>query len=144
MDQHLETLSALLDGDAVDIAALDAALADAEARRGLVEFVRLRQSARDESAVPARDFAARVGRSLERRRALARLRVPLPLAAAAVLLALLGGSLIDVKWPTFERPQQAQREGVQLPQPSRVLEFDAPPPDLRIEGPAAAEGAGRK
>jgi negative regulator of sigma E activity len=133
MDEHLETLSALIDGDVVDIDALQAALADVDARRGLVEFVRLRQIARDES-VPAPGLAARVGRSLERRRALARLRVPLPLAAAAVLLALLGGSLIDVKWPTFKREQQAQREDVQPPQPSRVLQFDVPPPDVRIGG----------
>jgi len=128
MDQHLETLSAMLDGDVVNVEALQAALADAEARRGFVEFVRLRQVAREESAEPAPAFAARVGRSWERRRALARLRVPLPLAAAAVLLALLGGSLIDVKWPTFERAE------ARPPQPSRVLQFDVPPPDTRIGG----------
>ena len=130
MDQHLETLSAMLDGDVVDVEALEAALADADARRGLVEFVRLRQIARDAS-VPAPGFAARVGRSVERRRAFARLRVPLPLAAAAVVLALFGGSLIDVKWPAFKREQQAQREQVQPPQPSRVLQFDVPSPDVR-------------
>jgi len=134
MDQHLETLSAMLDGDVVDVEALEAALADVEARRGLVEFVRLRQVARDESAAPAPVFAARAGRSVERRRALARLRVPLPLAAAAVLLALLGGSLIDIKWLAFDR-DQASREQVQPPpQPSRVLQFDAPPPDSRTGG----------
>jgi len=127
MDQHLETLSAMLDGDVVNVEALEAALDDADARRGLVDFVRLRQIARQESALPASGFTTRVSRSLDRRRALARLRVPLPLAAAAVVLALIGGSLIDVKWPASGRVQ-APRDQVQPPPPSRVLRFDAPLP----------------
>ena len=121
MEEHLETLSALLDGEPVAIDALEAALADGEARRGLVEFVRLRQAARDETETPVPGFADGVRRSLQRQRRLARKRVPLPLAAAAVILALIGGSLIEVKWPA---PAQ---EEIRPPQPSRVLKFDTPP-----------------
>ena len=134
MEAHLETLSALLDGAPIEIEALEAALADADARRGLVDFVRLRQLARDDGDVPATDFAERGRRSLLRRRAFARLRVPLPLAAAAVVLALLGGSLIDVKslWPDRE---QIPREQVQPPPPARVLQFDATAPDARNGSP---------
>lgn len=126
MDAHLETLSALLDGAPIEIAALEAALADADARRGLVDFVQLRQLARKDAAMPTSDFAERVERAVGRRRALARLRVPLPLAAAAVVLALLGGSLIDMKSLISER-KQTQSEQVQPPPPSRVLQFDVPP-----------------
>jgi hypothetical protein len=134
MDAHLETMSALLDGAPIDITALEAALADADARRGLVDFVRLRQLARDDSEMPSMDFVERGRRSLLRSRAFARLRVPLPLAAAAVVLALLGGSLIDVKslWPERE---QTPREQVQPPAPSRVLQFDAAAPDARSAAP---------
>jgi hypothetical protein len=124
MEEHLETLSALLDGAPVAIDALEAALADGEARRGLVEFVRLRQAARDDGARPVSGFAEGVRRSLRRQRRLARMRVPLPLAAAAVVLALIGGSLIEVKWPA------PTPDDIRPPQPSRVLKFDAPPQTL--------------
>src|SRR5215470_4460836 len=134
MDTHLETLSALLDGAPVEIPALEAALADADARRGLVDFVRLRQLAREDAGVPTSYFAERVERAVARRRAFARVRVPLPLAAAAVVLALLGGSLIDVKSLLPQREQE-QTEQVQPPQPSRVLQFDVPPPDSRSGAP---------
>ena len=126
MDAHLETFSALLDGAPIEIAALEAALADADARRGLVDFVRLRQLAREDAAIPASQFAARVERAVGRRRTLVRLRVPLPLAAAAVVLALLGGSLIDVKSLLPQR-EQATPEQLQPPPPARVLQFDVPP-----------------
>ena len=130
MEEHLETLSALLDGEPVVIDALEAALDDSEARRGLVEFVRLRQAARDDAARPVPRFAEGVRRSLQRQRRLARIRVPLPLVAAAVVLALLGGSLIDMKSLLPER-EQAVREQTQPPPPSRVLQFDASPADVR-------------
>lgn len=126
MDAHLETLSALLDGAPVEIPALESALADADARRGLVDFVRLRQLAREDAGIPTSDFAERIERAVGRRRALARLRVPLPLAAAAVVLALLGGALIDVKSLLPQRERE-QTEQVQPPSPSRVLQFDVPP-----------------
>jgi hypothetical protein len=125
MDAHLETLSALLDGASIEIPALEAALADAAARRGLVDFVRLRQLAREDAAMPTSEFAERVERAVGRSRAFARLRVPLPLAAAAVVLALLGGALIDVKSLLPQRERE-QTEQVPPPQPSRVLQFDAP------------------
>jgi hypothetical protein len=148
MDAHLETLSALLDGAPIDITALEAALADADARRGLVDFVRLRQVARDDSEMPAMDFAERGRRSLLRHRAFARLRVPLPLAAAAVVLALLGGSLIDVKSllpPREQTPrEQVQSEQVPPPTPSRVLQFDAAAPDAHNGGAATQGRNGRQ
>src|SRR5262249_15228770 len=110
MDAHLETFSALLDGAPIEITALEAALADADARRGLVDFVRLRQLARDDGEMPRPDFAGKTERAIARRQRFARLRVPLPLAAAAVVLALLGGSLIDVKWLWPGREQTASEQ----------------------------------
>ena len=118
MDTHFETLSALLDGEPIEIDDLEAALEQPAARRALVDFVRLRQMARADAAMPRSDFSDRGRRSFAPHRRFARLRVPLPLAAAAVLLALLGGALLDLK-----RPAPA-REQVRPPEPSRVLTFD--------------------
>ena len=123
MDTHFETLSALLDGEPIEIDDLEAVLEQPAARRALVDFVRLRQVTRPDVATPRAGFDERVQRALSRRRRFTRLRVPLPLAAAAVLLALLGGSLLDVKWPAVNREQ------VRPPQPSRVLTFDRVPGD---------------
>lgn len=131
MDTHFETLSALLDGEPVKIAELEAALEDPEGQRALVDFVRLRQTARAEAAMPRGDFSDRVRRSFARRRRFSRLRVPLPLAAAAVVLALLGGALLDVKRPA---PAREQIAATRPPPPSRVLQFDPPPPDMNAGG----------
>lgn len=128
MDAHLETLSALLDGEPVEIGDLEAVLERPAGRRALVDFVRLRQATRPDVATPRAGFDEHVRRRLSLRQKIVRLRVPLPLAAAAVLLALLGGSLLDVKRLVPERAQ------VQPPQPSRVLEFDAPAQDARVGG----------
>ena len=124
MDTHFETLSALLDGEPIEIAELEAALEQPAARRALVDFVRLRQTARADAAMPRSDFSDGVRRSLAPHRRFARLRVPLPLAAAAVVLALLGGALLDLK-----RPAPAP-EHVRPPQPSRVLQFDRVPSEI--------------
>ena len=43
---HTETLSAFVDGETVDLDRLALALEDAEARRALVDFARLRDTAR--------------------------------------------------------------------------------------------------
>ena len=123
MDTHFETLSALLDGEPVEIGDLEAALEQPAARRTLVDFVRLRQTARHDAATPRKDFSDRVRHSFAPHRRLVGLRVPLPLAAAAVVLALLGGALLDVKRPAPARDQ------VRPPEPSRVLTFDRVPGD---------------
>ena len=128
MDAHFETLSALLDGEPVEIGELEAALEQPAGRRALVDFVRLRQATRPDGAMPRAGLDEHVQRALSRRQQVARLRVPLPFAAAAVLLALLGGSLLDVKRLVLEREQ------VRPPEPSRVLEFDAPAQDARVGG----------
>ena len=50
---HTEILSAFVDGESIDVAALAEALEDAGARAALVDFVRMREATRDVTALPA-------------------------------------------------------------------------------------------
>lgn len=94
-DTHLEVLSAFCDGEAVDPAALAHALDDPDGRTLLVDFVRLREAVRR----PGDPLPASLG-SLRRRAGwtagwFPSARVPLPVAAALVALALLA----SLAWP---------------------------------------------
>ena len=56
MSEDFEVLSAVMDGDVVDIGELEMALENPRGRRVSVDFVRLRQTAANDTAVPQREF----------------------------------------------------------------------------------------
>ena len=118
MREDFELLSAVLDGDVVNIAQLESALADAEGRRVFVDFVRLRQTAARDSAAPRREFYEGVVRDLTVYQPVKRRGLPFPLAAAAVLGAMVLGSMLDVN---FIRRDPGP---VVPPEPTRVLRFE--------------------
>lgn len=109
---HTETLSALVDGEAVDLEQLSAALDDADARRALVDFVRLREAARSDSPpLPASLDQLREAPSKGR-------LLRWSAAAAVLLLAFIVGLLTPTPW------DDRDSSGVQPPpQPVRVEKF---------------------
>jgi hypothetical protein len=116
MEHEFEVLSALLDGADVNDWEVAAALEDPKGRQALVEFVRLRQLARTDDVRPSADFLARANGALSPKRT-ARRGVPWPWAAAAVLIAALGGSLLQT--------DVLRRDGASSPpHASRVLRFE--------------------
>jgi negative regulator of sigma E activity len=117
MSEDFEVLSALLDGDAVDIRLLETALENPEGRRVFVDFVRLRQTAVSDDA-PPREFHDRVLGSLTPKRRTWARSVPFPLAAAAVLLAMLFGSILDLDFISQDLNPAAP------PEAARVLRFE--------------------
>lgn len=110
---HTETLSAFVDGEPVDPVQLSAALEDADARRALVDFVRLREAARaDDVPLPS---------SLERARRAPRSPHLLrwTAAAAVLLLVFIAGLLTPLP------AGNTGSNGVQPPpQPVRVEKFE--------------------
>lgn|SRR5688572_3042195 len=118
MREDFDVLSAVLDGDAVDIGQLENALDDPEGRRVFVDFVKLRQSAANDDITPRREFYEGVVRDLTRNQPVWRRGLPYPLAAAAVLLAMLFGSLLDQSFIRHDRAAAGP------PEPARVLRFE--------------------
>jgi hypothetical protein len=118
MPEDFEVLSGLLDRHPVDIARLETALEDAEGRRAFVDFVRLRQAAATDNATPRREFYERISEQLTLTRRTKARGLPLPLAAAAILVAVLLGSALDLN---FVRPDPAASAP---PEPARVLRFE--------------------
>ena len=118
MREDFEVLSAVLDGDAVDIAQLAMALDHPEGRRVFVDFVKVRQATAHDSATPRREFYEGVARDLTFNQPVRRRGLPYPLAAAAVLLAILVGSMLDVDFAGRDRTTAAP------PAPTRVLRFE--------------------
>lgn len=109
---HTETLSAFVDGEPVDLTHLEAALEDADARRALIDFARLREAARPEPA----PLPASLGR-LRQRGASPRL-LQWAAAAAVLLLVFMAGLMTPDPW------DHADSSGVQPPpQPVRVEKF---------------------
>jgi hypothetical protein len=112
MSLHIETMSALWDGEPVDPDALAAALGDPSARAALVDFARMRAAVRaDESQLPA---------SLETMRsshAITRVRLPLGAVAALLLIMLFTGWMLP-------RPWADSREEDLPPAPARTLTFE--------------------
>ena len=109
---HTETLSAFVDGEAVDLTQLAAALADADARRALVDFVRLREAARsDATRLPPSLGHLRQARAAGQFRRWAA-------AAAVLLLVFMAGLMTPAPW------DNADSNGVQPPpEPVRVEKF---------------------
>ena len=118
MREDFEVLSAVLDGAAVDIGQLATALEDPEGRQVFVDFVKLRQAAASDDMTPRREFYQRVVRDLTLDLPVRRRGLPYPLAAAAVVFAMLLGSLID---QNFIRQDPAEAAP---PEPTRVLRFE--------------------
>lgn len=111
-DQFSEAVSAFLDGEPVDPDALSAALDDAPTRQALVEFVRIREATRQvDGPLPASLAALRASRPWWRRPVL-----PLPAAAALVLVVLLAGLLMPRAWQAEGPPEP--------PTPTRTLTFE--------------------
>lgn len=117
MRDDFEVLSAVLDGDAVDIGQLETALADPEGRQVFVDFVSLRQAAATDHTKPLREFSERALEILTVSHRIKVRGLPFPVAAAAILVAMLLGSLLNFDSIRQERPAAP-------PEPARVLRFE--------------------
>jgi hypothetical protein len=117
MREDFEVLSAVLDGDAVNIGLLESALEDPEGRRTFVDFVNLRQTAATDTAAPPREFSERALKELKVSRRIRARALPFPVAAAAILVAMLLGSLMN-----FDSVRQERSAAP--PEPARVLRFE--------------------
>jgi len=112
-----EILSAFVDGEPVEPAALASALAVPGAREALIDFVRLRAAFADDRQ-PSDAFAQGMRGRLAGRRSPWNAR-PLRLAAAAALLALAGVGALDIG--RRFRPAPSPDEP---PSASRVLRYE--------------------
>lgn len=121
MADDFEVLSAVLDGEPVDIESLQRALDDPRGRRSFVNFVDLRQRSAGDETKPSSEFyrrAAATGLTTPVERGTR--RVPVPLAAAAVLLAMLLGSFFN----SNIRREENTTTTTPPPEPTRVLRFE--------------------
>jgi hypothetical protein len=119
MADDFEVLSAVLDGELVEIEPLERALNDPAGRRMFVNFVDLRQlSTGGDSSLSAAFYRRASATGLMKPPSRGARRIPLPLAAAAVLVAMLLGSLIN---STLVRQDSAT---LAPPEPTRVLRFE--------------------
>ena len=109
---YSETLSAFMDGEAVDPATLAAALEDGAAREALVDFARLRHAAQAASPALPSSLARRQGHAASRIAALRWFA-----AAALLVLAFLAGLLTPL-------PTRGSRSSDVPPQPSRTERFE--------------------
>lgn len=109
-ETHIEVISAFIDGEAVDPDALERAISDPDARRLLVDCVRLRDSLRrDDVALPA---------SLSTLRGAAA-----PLRSAAPFLRLAAALGLGIALGSYLLPQErAPVSGP--PEAARVLSFE--------------------
>jgi negative regulator of sigma E activity len=111
-EHHIETISALWDGEPVDPDALEAALADPGARAALVDFARLRAHVRsDPEPLPATLSTLRRDTSGWLTR-----RVPVGAVAALLLLMLVAGWLLP-RPPLVQSPAGP-------PRPTRTIAFE--------------------
>jgi hypothetical protein len=93
MSLHIETMSALWDGEPVDPDALAAALGDPAARAALVDFARMRAEVRtDASPLPPSLATMRRGHEITR------VRLPLGAVAALLLIVLFTGWMLPRPW----------------------------------------------
>ncbi len=109
-ETHLETLSALLDGERVSPHLVEEALDDREARAWLVDAISMRELLGDEEEDPALPGTPRVGRGRGRW-----------LIAASVAAGITFGALGS--WALF---QPEQRSESTLPVPDKIVYLDEP------------------
>lgn len=114
-DMNEELLSAALDGEAVDVAALQEMLRRPEARETLAAFVLLRAAAcADGFSESASSLTPSAGRSATPSQR-GRRRVPLTLAASIAALAVAGSFWLGASWrhapPAVVRPALTQGTG---------------------------------
>ena len=126
MAEEFEVLSALLDGQSVEIDELEAVLNTSAGRRTLLDFARLRNDARAGDDAPLPQFSERVRREMTLSPRFFRRQVPLPAAAAAVILAALLASALNTGMFKRERPASGP------PEATRVLRFE-PGVDWQME-----------
>lgn len=107
---HTETLSAFVDGEPVDLTHLEAALEDADARRALIDFARLRDAARSDVA----PLPASLVQLCKRKPSGGVLRWTA--AAAALVLMFIAGLLTPDAW-------RADADRRDPPQPTRIEKF---------------------
>jgi hypothetical protein len=117
MSEHFEVLSAVLDGETVDIGELEMTLEQPVARRAFIDFVRLRHATASDIATPRPEFHERALEELAVTQRMTARGLPFPVAAAAILVALLVGSLVN-----FDL--QPQNRAPAPPEPARVLRFE--------------------
>jgi hypothetical protein len=111
MSLHIETMSALWDGEPVDPDALAAALGDLAARAALADFARMRAEVRsDASPLPASLATMRPSRGITR------VRLPLGAVAALLLIMLFTGWMLPRPWATVVADAP--------PVPARTLTFE--------------------
>lgn len=126
MAEEFEVLSAMLDGEPVEIHELESALNSPSGRRVLLDFVRLRNDARGGEEAPRPQFYERARREMSPPRSFLRRQVPLPVAAAAVILAAVLASALNTGMFKREPPPAAP------PEATRVLRFE-PGVDWQME-----------
>lgn len=119
-ENSFEVLSALVDGEAVRVGALAAALELPGAHSALVDFVRIREAVESEPARPTDAFHARIGGrlpELERSDASRSRRAALWAAVAALAVLIpLGVYMISPPVADSERPP--------APEPTHVLSYE--------------------
>jgi hypothetical protein len=118
MAEEFEVLSALLDGEPVDLDELEAALSSSSGRRTLLDFARLRNDAGAGDEAPRQEFLERVRRETTPSPRFFRRQVPLSAAVAAVILTALLASALNTGLFKRERPSSAP------PEATRVLRFE--------------------
>ena len=125
MAEDFEVLSALLDGEPVEIEQLETALSTQTGRQMLIDFARLRNEARENDDALRPELRERVRRDVTSAPVFLRRQVPLPLAAAAVICAALLASALNTGLFRHDNPTG-------LPETTRVLRFE-PGVDWQME-----------
>jgi hypothetical protein len=114
----LEILSAFIDGEPVDPAALAAALVSPGGREALLDFARLRSAIAADETQPSPEFHRRMHEVLDATRGGGWRIWNYRRFAAAAVLALAAAGLLDVgvrlRRPAVEQP----------PRPDRVFQFE--------------------
>jgi hypothetical protein len=119
MTNQFEVLSAVLDGESVDVEQLETALDDPRGRLMFVDFVKLRQLGLGDGEIPSvRLYHAASRSGLLQPAGSGKRRIPVSLAAAAVVLAMVLG------WVFNSNSIRQENAPDMPPEPVRVLRFE--------------------